>query len=632
MPADDEHDSSSAALTMAAGDGNAAPPGGNGVPLHAGELALGIEHQRAGRLDEAAQIYQRVRAADPRNGDVNFLMGTLCCELGLFEAACRFFEEALDIAPTAAEPRRLLPMALNGLADQKAAAGDLNEAQRHFQRALALAPGDAASLRGLGRVALLRGDPAAAEEPLSASLARCADHAETLNWLGLARLQLRKYADAQDSLRHALRLRPDLNQARNNLGLALHSQGNLREARACFEQALAQDPGYVNARINLGNSLRLLGCHADALRELEAVLQAQPDCVGALNNLGALLQDLGQIERALQCFTRALELCPDSPQCRWNMALIQLQLGDYTNGWRNFESRWTGCDTLRNAPRPAADHEWQGEEVHGKRMLVWAEQGFGDTLQFIRFAQDLAARGAIVTVMVQPELVRLVRSAPGVSAVLSQGAPAPPYDFHCPLMSLPYRLGVSADIAPLHGATPYLIAAPDAALAWRRRVSASPGLKVGLAWAGNSREHDAQHAAIDARRSISLAGLAPVLSTRGCSFFSLQKGPACADLQEYGGHILDFSAEWTDFADTAALLANLDMVISVDTAVAHLAGAMGKPIWLLNRHDSCWRWLLERDDSPWYSSLRQFRQPAPGGWQPVIAAVAAALGRAALME
>lgn len=616
---------------MAIASGNPQPPGGNGTPPTS-ELALGIAHQRAGRLDEAAQIYQKLHAAEPRNADVNFLLGTLCCDLGLFEPACRFFEEAIDIAPSAAEPRRLLPMAINGLADQKATAGELHEAQRLFERALALVPRDAAGLRGLGRLALLRADPAAAQDWLNASLESQADHAETLNWLGLAQLQLRSFAAAEASLGHALKLKPDLNQARNNLGLALHAQGRLRDAQACFEQALAQDPGYSNARINLANSLRILREHARAQHELEAVLQAQPDCIAALNNLGAVFQDIGQPQRALENLTRALELSPDSPQSRWNVALTQLLLGDYANGWRNFESRWTGCDTLRNAQRLPAERQWRGESLAGARMLLWAEQGFGDTLQFIRFAQDVAARGAVVSAMVQPELVRLLQSAAGVSTVLAQGAQLPPYDVHCPLMSLPYHLGVTADAASLHGAAAYLRAAPDAVLAWQQRIGAGAGLKVGLVWAGNSREHDAQHAAIDARRSITLDLMAPLLATRGCRFFSLQKGAAAKELQKSAQHMRDFSAEWSDFADTAALLANLDLVISVDTAAAHLAGAMGKPIWLLNRFDSCWRWLLDRDDSPWYSRLRQFRQPASGEWQPVIAAVAAALGREALME
>jgi tetratricopeptide (TPR) repeat protein len=617
-------------MSMADADGHGQPPGGNGTP-QAAQLARGRAHQQAGRLDEAAQIYQQLHAADPRNADVNFSMGTLCCDLGLFEPACRFFEAAIDLAPSAAEPRRLLPLAINGLADQKATAGELPEAQRLFERALALAPRDAASLRGLGRVALLRADPAAAEVWLQAAL-QSAPHADAFNWLGLAQLKLRRFAAAEASLREALTLKPDLNQARNNLGLALHSQGRLQEAQPLFEQALVQDPGYSNARINLANSLRIAGNHARAQQELEALLAAEPDCIAALNNLGAVFQDIGQPRRALEKLTRALELAPDAPQSRWNLALTQLQLGDYASGWRNFEARWSGCDTLRGAQRLPPPQQWRGEPVSGKRVLLWAEQGFGDTLQFIRFAQDLSARGAAVSALVQPELERLLTRAPGLAAVLPLGAPLPPYDVHCPLMSLPHQLGVTPDGTSLRGAQPYLSAEPQAAREWRQRIGASCGLKVGLVWAGNSREHDPQHAAIDLRRSISLRAMAPILATRGCSFFSLQKGPAAQELKSGDAPILDFSAQWRDFADTAALLANLDLVISVDTAVAHLAGAMGKPVWLMNRYDSCWRWLLDRDDSPWYASLRQFRQPAPGAWGAVIAAVAAALGRKVLME
>jgi hypothetical protein len=295
------------------------------------------------------------------------------------------------------------------------------------------------------------------------------------------------------------------------------------------------------------------------------------------------------------------------------------------------------------------DRAWRGEALRGKRLLLWAEQGFGDTLQFIRFAQDAALQGATVIVHAQPELAELARSAPGVSAVSEQGGALPAYDFHWPLMSMPYRLGVSPDAHGLHGATPYLCAAKDRNEYWRQRLTAHPGLKVGLVWAGSSRRQSAELAAIDARRSIPLQRLAPILAVSGCSFYSLQKGTpkrrpsgtpsgsAAADLDQRGnaggdsqhGTIQDFSAEWRDFSDTAAFVANLDLVISVDTAVAHLAGALGKPVWLLNRYDSCWRWLLNRSDSPWYATLRQFRQPRPGDWQAPIAAAAAALAEVA---
>ncbi len=608
------------------------------------ELALALEHHAAGRLDEAEQAYQRLYAANRSDAEVIHLLGLLCCDLGLFEVARKFLERALAITPAFPEARAQLAIALNGLADAHASSGRLTEAQSLLEEALVSAPGNAQSLLGLGRVALLRDDAAMAETRLVESLAQRDNHAETLSWLGLARLKLGSYGAAEVALRRALELQPDLNQARNNLGLTLQRQGRLGEARACFEEALAEDPEYRNARINLANTLRVLGNPQAARRELERVLASTPEAVDALNNFGAVLQDLGFAELARATLTRALELSPTSPQIRWNLALTQLQLGDFANGWRNFESRWEGCESLKGGYAMPAEGAWRGEPLGGKRLLLWAEQGFGDTLQFIRFAQDAALRGGTVSVRVPPELVDLVRSAPGVSGVISDGEPLPAYDLHCPLMSLPHRLDGPPGSAGLRGATPYLAASPHRMEVWRRRITCCPGLKVGLVWAGNSRRQSAELAAIDARRSIPLERLAPILSVTGCTFFSLQKGAAAAELHRgpgaaaelggarhvHGSDILDFSAEWADFSDTAALIANLDLIISVDTAVAHLAGALGKPVWLLNRYDACWRWLLARDDSPWYSTLRQFRQPRLGEWTPVIAMAAAALAEAVI--
>ncbi len=610
-------------------------------------LALALQHHAAGRLDDAAQCYQQLYAADRRDSEVLFLMGVLSCDLGLFEAACRFLDEALGLAPAFPQARSQLVAALNGLADSSISAGKLTQARQQLERALGLAPGDAASLRGLGRIALVLGDAATAEAHLLASLAQRPLHAQTLNWLGLAQLQSGKHAAAENSLRQVLRLQPDLNQARSNLGLALYQQGRFTEAQQYFEAALAQEPAYANARINLAVTLRILGRHDHARIELETVLARRPDEVDALNNLGVVFQDLGLAEPALQHLTRAIALSPASAAVRWNLSLTQLLLGDFENGWANYEARWEGCDHLRGGYQFPKERAWRGGELQGKRLLLWSEQGFGDTIQFVRFAQDVAERGAVVNVLAPPELVQLVRSAPGVSDVTAHDGPPPPYDLHCPLMSLPYRLGVSLDPAQLHGATPYLFAANDRSEHWRQRLSAHRGLKVGLVWAGNARRQTLELRAVDLRRSLALARLAPLLSVADCTFFSLQKGAAAAELtaakqgedphgaDPHGASaridtakIQDFSAEWADFSDTAAFVANLDLVISVDTAVAHLAGALGKPVWLLNRYDSCWRWLLDRGDSPWYAGLRQFRQPRPGDWEPAIAAAAVALSEA----
>lgn len=599
------------------------------------DLALALQHHAAGRLGEAEVIYQRLHAANRSDSEVIFLLGMLCCDLGLFEAACRFLEEALAITPKFPEASRQWVVAVNGWADLKLAAGDFAEAERFLEKALQSAPRDAQTLENLGRAALMRGDAGTAEARLVESVVQRPANAQALNWLGLARLRLEKYMAAEPPLRQALTLLPQLTQARNNLGLALQQQGRLAEARACFEAALTQKPDYQNAKVNLACTLRLIGKPELARAELEAVLKAQPNAVDALNNLGAVLQDLGQPDLAQETLLRAIELAPSSAHARWNLALTQLQLGNFKSGWENFESRWSGCDTLRGAYQMPLDRAWCGQSLQGKRLLLWVEQGFGDTMQFVRFAQDVAARGATVYLLAQPELVELLRGVWGVNTVLTAHDPLPPYDFHCPLMSLPYRLGVSLDVQQLHGANPYIFAEKHRIEAWRARLSAGQGLKVGLAWAGAARRHSANLEAIDGRRNITLDRLAPLLDIRGCTFYSLQKDTssdaATVKLSSpvIARGIRDFSSEWRDFSDTAAFVTNLDLVISVDTAVAHLAGALGKPIWLLNRYDSCWRWLLHRSDSPWYASLHQFRQPAPGDWNSVIPTVTAALAKAA---
>jgi tetratricopeptide (TPR) repeat protein len=540
------------------------------------------------------------------------------------------------LAPDFTEARTQWVTAANGWAEQKISTAQADEARRLLHRALERMPDSALTLRNLGRVALMQGDAVAAEASLMASLTMGGDHVYALNWLGLAQLQQAKYYDAEISLRRALRLGPGLNQALNNLGLVLHRQAKFPEAQACFQAVLERDPGSAHARINLAATLRLFGRYAAARDELEQVLRTHPAEIDALSNLGVVFQDLGEPELALTRLTQAISLSPNSPSIRWNLSLTQLLLGDFDNGWANYEARWAGCDSVRGTYQLPVERAWHGEDPRGKRLLLWAEQGFGDTVQFIRFAQDLALGGARVSVMAPSPLVTLLRRVPGVDDVQSLDGPPPPHDFHCPLMSLPYRLRLTLDSSRLHGDTPYISAPPQSALRWKERLSVHGGLKVGVVWAGNARRQSVELTAVDLRRSIPLERWAPILAVRGCSYFSLQKDApvagahgAAGALEVHGVPIHDFSAEWTDFADTAAFIANLDLVISVDTAVAHLAGAQGVPIWLLNRHDTCWRWLLSREDSPWYGSLRQFRQSAPGDWDPVINAAAAALAEAA---
>ena len=584
------------------------------------DLSAAIRHHMEGRYDEAEQLYTQLHQAHPHDEEVLYLTGVLCTDLGIYQAACRFLEQALIESPDFPEARAQLIKACMAGAQKAIAQNDLAAAESACRRALQLAPETSAAWRTLGQIALLRQAWEQAEAYLEKALRGTPDDLDALNWHGLACLQQQKYLQGRRSLARLLPQRPDLTQAHTNLGLCFLGLGELQPAETSFRRALQVAPGDVGARINLANTLRIRGKAGDAKSVLESVIRDAPELAEAHNNLGAVLQDLGEAEAARERLETALRLAPGSPQVRWNLALSQLLLGDETNGWANFESRWDGCANLAGAYGKPRARAWHGEPLQGKILLLWAEQGFGDTLQFIRYARMLAERGATVLAEVQPELQSLVAGAPGVSRAIARGQALPDYDFHCPLMSLPLHVGPGA-----HGEVPYLRAERDKARQWTTRLEGYRAPRIGLVWAGKSRLQNAELDAIDRRRSVSLKQLASLAGIAQLSFFSLQKGGATAELADSNLPIHDFSAQWQDFADTAAFVDNLDLVISVDTAVAHLAGALGKPVWLLNRFDSCWRWGVGKTDTPWYPELRQFRQPRAGDWETPIAELTAAL-------
>ncbi len=573
-----------------------------------------------GRYDEAEKLYTRLREADPHDEEALYLTGVLCCDLGIYPAACRFLEQALIESPAFPEAKAQLVKACTLGAQQSITENDLAAARTACERALQIDPLATAAWRTLGQIALVGAQWEEAQTCLEKALHTAPDDLDALNWHGLACVQQQKYAQGRVSLERLLAQQPKLAQAHTNLGLCLLGLGELHPAEACFQRALQYAPGDIGARVNLANTLRIRGKAGEARSVLEAVLRDAPQLAQAHNNLGTVLQDLGQVQAARERLEAALALDPGSPQVRWNLALSQLALGDERAGWANFEARWEGCANLAGAYSKPSERAWNGEDVQGKTVLLWAEQGFGDTLQFVRFAQMLAERGATVIAEVQAELQALFAGAPGVAHAITRGRTLPAYDYHCPLMSLPFHLG-----AGNYGTVPYLHADRDKADAWKTRLEGYRKPRIGMVWAGKSRLQNAELDAIDRRRSLSLSQLAPLTTISTASFFSLQKGGATAELPASGLPIHDFSAQWHDFADTAAFIDNLELVISVDTAVAHLAGALGKPVWLLNRFDSCWRWGMDAVDSPWYPGLRQFRQPRPGDWETPLAELNGAL-------
>lgn len=463
------------------------------------------------------------------------------------------------------------------------------------------------------------------------------------NNLGLALHRQGRPDQAADCYRRAVAASPGFAQAHNNLGVALREQGLLDEARVACAQAIALKPDYWEAHSNLGNvlqdqarpdaaaasygqALRLapdaadlhnnmgaaltaLGRPEQAIASHERALALRPGFPEAYNSLGTALRDAGRPDEALASFRRAVALRPDYPMAHTNLAMALLGRGEFAAGWREYEWRWHLPATVR--PRRFPTPQWRGEPAEGRRLLLHSEQGLGDTLQFCRYAPLAAALGFRVSLHVQPSLVRLLRSLQGVEHVAGTSEPAPEHDLHCPMLSLPLAFGTTPATIP--AAPAYLRADPAQQAAWRARLAGTDGLRVGLAWAGNPR------LTADRRRSIPPEQLMPLAGARGLRLFSVQKGgpapPASLPL-------IDFMAEMADFADTAALVANLDLVVSADTAVAHLAAALGRPVWLLDRFDPCWRWPAGQRGSAWYPTLTVHRQPRPGDWAAVVARVA----------
>ena len=547
------------------------------------QLAEAVAAQQQRRLDDAARLYEAVLARAPRNADALHLLGVISAETGQPERAAALMEAALRENSHA-------PSIHFNWANLLQASGRLREAVAHYDIALALAPEAAECWYNRGN-ALVR--------------------------MGLCE-------DSLASFEAALLVRPAYPAALLNKGVAEQNLGRFAAAAASFEAALALRPFYVQALCNLGNVLRITGQWDAARQVCEEAVRRHPGHADAHVQLGNVLQNLNAQEAALECYAQALALNPDHVNAHWNGGLTLLRLGRYAEGWRGFE--WRKRLSTPVAVRGFAQPEWLGGgELRGKRVFLHWEMGLGDTLQFCRYAPLVRALGAEVVLAVPDPLVRLVRGMDKAIDVISTHAVPRHFDLHCPLMSLPLALGTT--LATVPAAIPYLHADPAQAAMWRARLAALPGLKVGLVWSGAPRPDAPEANAVDQRRSLKLAQLGPLARVRDMSFVSLQKGPPAADAATPppGMVLHDWTAELGDFLDTAGLVAGLDLVISVDTSVAHLAGALGRPLWVLNRSDHCWRWLDGEGTSPWYPSARLFRQASPGDWSAVLTAVADAL-------
>ncbi len=550
------------------------------MPTPTDALHAAMRLHQAGQLALAEQQYQQILQREPQLADAHHLLGVLLSQTGRAK-------QALD----------------------------------RIQQAISLQPNTAVFHLNLGNACLELGHHAEAIAAYRQALTLYPDYVDALVNLGAVLRRERQYAASEQQLRCALRLRPSSALAHFHLGTTLQRLGRFDEAIAHLREALHRQPHYPDAEHNLGVTLRKSGRLDEALTHYQKRLARNPDATEHLINLGHVYTRLGQLDQALKRFEQALALQPDSPEAHTNRGILWLLRGDYSQGWAEYE--WRLQQKNASAPR-WPQPRWDGSLKPEEALVLSVEQGVGDILQFIRYMPRVKERVGSVYLACRQPLIPLLSRCRGIDRLIAEGDTVPPVDLQAPLLSLPYILGTTLDNLPRQ--VPYLEADPNLSNHWKARLAVYPGLKVGLVWQGNPEHPD------DAFRSLPLQQLEPLLGIPGVHYFSLQKGDGAEQLDALpAGSLIDWSAELDEgtgaFMDTAALLRHLDLLITVDTAIAHLAGGLGVRTWLMLAAVPDWRWLLDREDSPWYPTLRIFRQTTPGDWGPVVACLRTALER-----
>ena len=494
--------------------------------------------------------------------------------------------------------------------------GALDQARAACGRILQAVPDDAAALTLMAAIAA--DERQTGEGMRWAGRAAAADPAAPGPHYVMGRLcqDDGRLGEAEAHYRRALMLKPDHAKAHNNLGAVLQMQGRLQAAVESYRRALALDSSLPQANQNLASILRDENAAEKAIAGFQRLLHENPRDAQAHTDLGNVYRELGRHREAIASYGRAIACDPDLPEAHFARGIELLLCGEYEEGWRDYEWRWR-VKAFSSPMRAVREPVWKGERMAGGTLLLHAEQGFGDTLQLVRYAALAAERCKAVVVECQAQLKRLLAATPGVSSVHAPGEPPPRFDAHLPMMSLPGVFGTTLQTVPWSG--PYVLAPAGA----RQALISSPGPNIGLVWAGEPRQGD------DRKRSLTLERLAPLADTPGATFYSLQKGAGAAQAATppQGLRFVDLAPHLHDFADTAACIAQLDLVITVDTSVANLAGAMGAPTWVLLSTVPDWRYQLEGDTTPWYPTMRLFRQARDGDWPGVVARVAQALRR-----
>ena len=581
----------------------------------AGLLSSGMAHHSAGRLAEAEKTYREILAADARNPDALHLMGVLALQVNKPAAAVDLIGQAIRVHPGNAVYFSNLGSALRRLGRTDESIAACGEATR-------LDPTLADGFNNLANALTDRQRHAEAANALTRLIALRPQSVDQRLLLANALMKANRPEEAVDALNDLLKIKPRDGAALNNLGVCLRKLKRDAEAEVAYRRALDVAPDDAGTLSNYGTLLMEMERVDEAIILFRKAIDSKPTFGEAHLNLGLAYRSQMRLAEAIPAVREGVRLCPDLAEAHAGLGELLLLDGQLEEGFREYDWR----SRMAEFPSPRRDFtspRWDGVFRPGLTLLVHDEQGVGDTMQFVRFAQIAQARGARVIVECNTQLTRLLTGMPGVHQVIGRTSPIPPHDAHVPLLSLPQELGVS--LAGIPANVPYLRAEPELAAHWGARLSRLPafqtGLRVGLVWAGSPEHRN------DRNRSLALERLAPLAAAPNVSFVSLQKGAGAGQAAHppAGMALIDLGPEIGNFADTAAILQHLDLVVTVDTSVAHLAGALGRPVWVLLPFFPDWRWLRGTDVSPWYPTMRLFRQERPRDWDPVIARVAGAL-------
>jgi tetratricopeptide (TPR) repeat protein len=557
-----------------------------------------------GERSEAERLCRLLLDVTPDSFEALYLLGIIAEQTGRAEEAVVLLSKAAAVKPGIADAHYNLGVALGELKRTV-------EAVESYERAIALRSDYADAYFNRG-VALAELDhPTEAVESYDRAIAIQPEYAEAYNNRGIALSRLQRYVEALASYEGAIAHKPDYARAYNNRGVALRDLERHAQALESYDRAIALRPDYPEAYNNRGIALAEVDRPEAALESYKRAVALKPDYAEAFYNLGNALRDLNRIKEAIDSYERAIALAPNYASAHWNLADCRLLLGDFALGWQEYEWRWKLAQN-GNADRDFQQPLWLGAEtLQGRTILLHSELGMGDTLLFCRYAKEVAALGAKVVLEVQPPLLPLLSDLEGVAQVVPRGAPLPAFDYHCPLMSTP--LAFKTDLSNIPACIPYIHSDPALVAVWQAKMGDKTKPRVGLVWSGSMLLKSD-------KRSMTLADVLPLVRDWG-EWVSLQKEvdesstallASRPDIRHLGGQL-------KDFADTAALVDLMDVVVTVDTSVAHVAGAMGKPVWILlpfNSHD--WRWMLDREDSVWYPTARLFRQSSNRDWPSVI--------------